>query len=86
MGPARRMDSNMELRRVVHRGAVPKVLRLVVLAAEREERTSSWRCGWLIISRMVDDTVAWRFVRPVQTMMVRISVFLLECVMMMRFS
>ena len=45
MGPARRIDSNMELRRVVHDGADPKVLRFVVSAVESEERTSSWSFG-----------------------------------------
>ena len=41
MGPASRIDSNIELRRMVQSGAEPKVLRLEMLAAEREERICS---------------------------------------------
>ena len=70
MEPASRIDSKVALRRrdqgEDEEGGLKGSIEVGV-APEREESMVDCRPGWLIISRIVEVKVAWRFTRPPQT-------------------
>ena len=67
IGPERRIDSKVALRRRLHsEDDGEKASILFIVAPEREERIVSCSPGWLMMSRIVDAKVDCKLTSPPQ--------------------